>query len=126
MLSHSIPAVAILSIVLGLMYFTGKRDLTSSAIVAAIVASHMVADYATGLKPTWAGGPKIGLQLYRQPAIDFVVEAAVIMTGWLIYRRSLSIEQRRASPVNVLLVSLLLLQLAASVSFSLFPGIKKC
>jgi membrane-bound metal-dependent hydrolase YbcI (DUF457 family) len=126
MLSHSLPAVAVLGIALALIYYIGARDFTSAAIVAAIVVSHALADYATGLKPTWPGGPMIGLQLYRRPAIDFVVEAFVIVIGWLVYRRSLPVEKRDRSPVTVLLVSLLLLQLAASVSFSLFPGIKKC
>jgi len=126
MLSHSIPAVAVLAAVLALLYFAFARDFGAAALVAAIVASHAVADYATGLKPTWPGGPYIGLQLYRHPAIDFILEAAVIVIGWMIYRRSLPDERRKSSPVNVLLVCLLLLQLAASVSFSLFPGVKKC
>jgi hypothetical protein len=126
MLSHSLPAVAILSAVLSLVYLAVARDVAAAALVAAIVASHAVADYATGLKPTWPGGPYIGLQLYQRPALDFVLEAAVIVIGWLIYRRSLPEERRNSNPVNLLLFCLLLLQLAASVSFSLFPGVKKC
>jgi nitrate reductase gamma subunit len=86
----------------------------------------MLADYVTGLKPTWPGGPFIGLEVYRHPAVDFGIEAIVIVLGWMIYRRSLPADRRDSSPVNVMLFCLLLLQLAASVSFSLFPGIKKC
>jgi len=126
MLSHSLPAVAVLASVLALVYFAVSRDFAAAALVAAIVVSHAVADYATGTKPTWPGGPHIGLQLYRDPAIDFILEAAVIVIGWAIYRQSLSVERRRSNPVNLLLFCLLLLQLAASVSFSLFPGVKKC
>jgi hypothetical protein len=85
-----------------------------------------VADYATGLKPTWPGGPWIGLQLYQRPAIDLAVEAIVIVIGWLVYRRSVSDDRRRSPPVTLMLVALLLLQLAASLSFALFPGMKKC
>ena len=126
MWSHSIPAVAVVSLSLALIYFVRSRDASSAALVAMIVVSHELCDFATGLKPTWPGGPHIGLQLYHFPAIDFVVEGLVIVIGWLIYRRSLPAERRTTSPVNVLLVSLLLLQLAASITFSLYPGIKKC
>lgn len=126
MLSHSLPAVAVLSATLALLYFAVARDLAAAALVAAIVVSHAVADYATGLKPTWPGGPQIGLQLYQHPVLDFILEGAVIVIGWAIYRRSLSVERRKSNPVNLLLFCLLLLQLAASVSFSLFPGVKKC
>ena len=126
MWSHSIPAIAVLSLLLALAYFASSRDASAAAVVAMMVVSHEVADFATGLKPTWPGGPHIGLQLYRQPPIDFVVEALVIVIGWLVYRKSLPADRRTKSPVNVLLVSLLLLQLAASITFSLYPGIKKC
>jgi hypothetical protein len=126
MWSHSLPAVGVLAVLLALSYIAWSRDTSSAAIVGVIVVSHAVVDYATGLKPTWPGGPHIGLQLYRRPAIDFLVEGIVILVGWMIYRRSLPEERRRSSPVTLLLVSLVLLQLAASVSFFLFPGIKKC
>jgi LexA-binding, inner membrane-associated putative hydrolase len=126
MLSHSLPAVAVLSAALSLLYFAVARDLAAAGLVAAIVVSHAVADYATGIKPTWPGGPQIGLQLYKQPALDFILEASVIVIGWMIYRRSLPEERRNSNPVNLLLFCLLLLQLAASVSFLLFPGVKKC
>jgi hypothetical protein len=126
MWSHSVPAVVVLGLLLALLYFVGARDIASAAIIASIVVSHAVADFATGIKPTWPGGPYVGLQLYHRPAIDFVVEGIVIIAGWMIYRRSLPDEKRRSRPVTLLIVSLMLLQLAASVSFSLFPGIKKC
>ncbi len=126
MLSHSLPAVAALAAALSLAYFVARRDIASSALVAGVVVSHSLADYVTGLKPTWPGGPWVGLQLYQQPAADFVVEAAVILIGWAIYRRSLPEARRSSSPVVLILVSVLLLQLAASISFALFPGIRKC
>ena len=126
MLSHSLAAVAVLGGSLALLYYGAARDAAAATVVGLVVVSHAVADYATGLKPTWPGGPWIGLQLYRQPAIDFVVEAIVIVIGWLLYRRSLSPDRRRSGPVVLMLAALLLLQLAASVSFALFPGIRKC
>jgi hypothetical protein len=126
MLSHSLPAVAVLATVVALLYYAAARDLAGSTLAGTIVVSHMVADYVTGFKPTWPGGPFIGLEVYRHPAVDFGIEALVIVLGWMIYRRSLAPDRRNSSPVNVMLFSLLLLQLAASISFSLFPGIRKC
>ena len=125
-LSHSLPAVAVLGSLFALLYYGASRDSVGAGLVALTVVSHAIADYATGLKPTWPGGPIIGLGLYRQPAIDFVLEAAVIAVGWAIYRGSLPESRRRSSPVMLMLITLLLLQLAASVSFAMFPGIKKC
>ena len=126
MLSHSLPAVAVLATVVAFLYFAAARDFPGSALAGSIVVSHMIVDYVTGLKPTWPGGPFIGFELYRYPAVDFGIEAAVITIGWMIYRRSLPAARRDSSPVNVMLFCLLLLQLAASISFSLFPGMKKC
>ena len=126
MLSHSLPAVAVLGGALALLYYGTSRDWAGAGVIGLTVLSHAIADYATGLKPTWPGGPTIGLGLYRQPAIDFVIEAAVITVGWVIYRGSLPESRRRSSSVILMLITLILLQLAASMSFAMFPGIRKC
>src|SRR6266536_1459630 len=63
MLSHSIPAVAVLAAALSLLYYAARRDTKASALVALIVVSHMLADYVTGQEPTRPGGSLIGLQL---------------------------------------------------------------
>jgi hypothetical protein len=86
----------------------------------------MVADWLTGLKPTWAGGPMIGLELYRWPVADFLLEALVVILGWLAYRSTLPTRPRASRSSSLLLASLLVLQLAADVSFALVPGLKKC
>lgn len=125
-LSHSLPAIAVLGGALALLYYGVARDAAGAGLVGLTVLSHAIADYATGLKPTWPGGPVIGLELYRQPAIDFVLEAFVIAIGWVLYRRSLAESRRRSSPLVLMLIALLLLQFAASVSFAMFPGIRKC
>jgi len=126
MLSHSIPAIAVLAAALSLLYYAVRRDSQGSTLVALIVVSHMLADYLTGRKPTWPGGPFIGLQLYHQPAIDFIVESVVIFAGWMIYRLSLPAERRQSNAVMLMLIVTLVLQGAASLSFALFPGVRKC
>jgi hypothetical protein len=88
--------------------------------------SHAAGDYLTGLKPTWSGGPMIGLELYRRPLIDFVIESTVVVCGWLVYRQSLPLQQRSSRPVFTLLGALVLIQGAADVVFSLTTGLRKC
>jgi hypothetical protein len=126
MLSHSLPAIAVLAAVVSLLYYAGRRDAAGSALVACVVVSHALVDYLTGIKPTWPGGPTIGLHLYQRPAIDFLIEGVLILAGWMVYRRSLPDNRRNSAPAILLLVSVLLLQLAASASFALFPGLRKC
>src|SRR5689334_12976804 len=87
MLSHSIPAVLVFSIAGFLLYTLITRDRVGGAIVAAVIVSHMLLDWITGSKPTWPGGPTIGLQLYTHPIADFFAEGVVIAIGALMYAR---------------------------------------
>jgi hypothetical protein len=124
--SHSFPAIAVLTIVGALVYFAATRDLAGSAFVGALVVSHELADFITGLKPTWSGGPLIGLQLYRRPGWDFVAEAVVILIGWLIYRASFPKVRQSSREVWSMLGALLALQALADIVFSISPGLRKC
>ena len=142
MLSHSLPAVAVLAVLAGTVAavigpsrssgeFPVRLPTAASLVVIAgpvalAVALHMVSDWFTGLKPTWPGGPMIGLQLYRVPVVDFLLEAVVVILGWLAYKATLPQNPRAARAASLLLASLLVLQLAADVSFALVPGLKKC
>ena len=125
-LSHSLPAVAILALVAAAAYAAMMRDPAGMLLVAAVVVSHAAGDYLTGIKPTWNGGPMIGLMLYRKPLIDFVLEAAVILGGWFLYRRSLEPERRAAEPVYTLLAALILIQAGADIVLSFAQGLRKC
>ena len=125
-LSHSIPAVALLALGAAVAYSVAHRDPAGMLIVAAVVISHALGDYFTGIKPTWAGGPMIGLQFYRRPVIDFVIEAGVILGGWWIYRRSLPESRRTTEPVFTLLGALIVIQIGADIFLSLAKGIRKC
>jgi hypothetical protein len=126
MFTHSLPAVFVLAGGLGLVWYLFSRDASGAALVLAVVATHAAGDYFTGIKPTWSGGPMIGLELYRQPAIDFVLESAVILTGWLFYRRSFPLEKRSSRGVVIVLAALIAIQLVADIVFSMTPGLKKC
>lgn len=126
LLSHSIPSIAALALFAGLIYAAVYRDTAGILVVAAVVVSHALGDYVTGIKPTWVGGPMIGLQLYKKPVVDFIVEAAVILGGWLIYRRSLPPDRRSSEPAFTLLGALLVIQVGADIFLSFAKGLRKC
>jgi len=124
--SHSIPAVLFLAGVLGVAAYRLTRDRGVALLVAAVTVSHLVADFVTGLKPSWPGGPTIGLDLYSHPFGDFAVESVVLLAGWLIYRRSLLPEVRDAKLVWLLLVLLTTMQLAGAIALAHAAVPTKC
>jgi hypothetical protein len=124
--SHSIPAVALGAAVVGAAYWVWRRDAFGVALLGAVYASHWVADLFTGSgKPTWQGGPRLGLSLYEHPLIDFALEAALFLAAWLLLWPA---RDRRRQPraLRLAAVALVLLQLAFNVSERLFgiPSLK--
>jgi membrane-bound metal-dependent hydrolase YbcI (DUF457 family) len=126
MLSHSIPAIAFLSLFAFAAYGLVTRDWTAAGILAGVVVSHMLLDWITGHKPTWPGGPMIGLQLYEHPIADFVAEAIVIAVGALLYARTLPPRKKPWIEVSVMLGALLVLQLAIDVAHMTLKTMPKC
>ena len=126
MYSHSVAATAILALAAAVIAMGISRDARGSAVVAVVVLLHTVGDYVTGLKPTWPRGPVIGLNLYSVPAMDFVFEAAVLTTGWMVYQLSFPAEQRYSRRLILVLAALLAAQAASDIVLALSPGMKKC
>ncbi|MFI5231180.1 MAG: metal-dependent hydrolase [Gemmatimonadales bacterium] len=87
-LSHSLPAVAMLAVVFGLASFLHTRNTTTALLVAGMVVLHLPPDYLTGRKGLWPGGPVAGLYIYRWSWLDLLVEAPVILGGWWMLRRT--------------------------------------
>lgn len=125
-LSHSLPAVGVLALAAAVAYAAMLRDPAGMLLVGAVVLTHAAGDYLTGIKPTWSGGPMIGLLLYRRPVLDFLLEASVILGGWFLYRRSLEPERRAAEPVYTLLAVLVAVQACADIVLSFAGGLRKC
>lgn len=121
MWSHSIPAVCVLAAAFAVGGWIAYRDGRTAALLGALVLSHVLADYITGRKPSWPGGPSIGLRLYSRPALDFALEAAVIVAGWLLYRRALGARARRAPVAFALCAFLVTVQLACDMQDLLLP-----
>jgi hypothetical protein len=124
--SHSIPAVAALAVAFAVAAYLVTRNGAVALLGGAVAVSHIGADYLTGLKPTWPGGPLIGLDLYAYPGGDFLLESAVIAAGWLIYRRSLPLESRSRWLTWLLLLLLVGGQLVGVAKHLFFPQIPKC
>ena len=117
LLSHSIPAVLVLAAIVWLLSGLARRDWRGGALLAALVISHLFADYITSREAVWPGGPVIGAHLYLHHRWDFVVEGAVIVGGWALYRKSLIATERATWPLYGMLALLLCLQFV----FTLLP-----
>jgi membrane-bound metal-dependent hydrolase YbcI (DUF457 family) len=109
--THSLPGALLLALAAGLAYVAVARDGAGAAVVGAAVFSHVLGDLLTSRLPAWPGGPTVGLHLYRFDAVDFALEAAVVIGGWWLYRRSLTAGQRRTWPVWAILLAVLGFQL---------------
>jgi len=114
--SHSFPLVGFGALGAALLAYALTRRHRAALLAALAYLSHWPADYFTGLKPTWPGGPLVGLQWYTVPGRDLVLESVVVIGGWWLWRRSLPAPATRSRGLAfALLAALLLLQLAADV-----------
>jgi hypothetical protein len=126
MLSHSIPAVLLFALVGFVAYAVATRDWTGALVIAAVILSHLLLDWITGYKPTWPGGPMIGLQLYDHPLADFVAEGIVILAGALLYGRTLPARRRPGVDISIMLGALFSLQLTIDLAHLLMKSLSKC
>jgi len=126
MLSHSIPAIALFTVLGFGVYATATRDFRAALVVAAVILSHMFLDWITGYKPTWPGGPMIGLRFYDHPIADFIAEGLVIVIGALFYAQTLPPRKRPWIDISAMLAALLLLQLGVDIARMLMKTLPKC
>jgi hypothetical protein len=119
--SHSIPSVALGAATVAAGYWIWRRDGPGAALLAATYASHWVADLFTGKgKPTWGGGPGLGLQLYEHPVLDFVLESALLVVAWVVCWPAGDRRRKRRAAHLVTPIVLLLVQLVFNASEHLF------
>ena len=126
MLSHSFIAIALMAATGTLIgrfvygsWYIGK-------ILGLLVLSHLAGDLITGVKPTWPGGPVIGLRLYSRPLLDFLLESLLIFWSWWMYRSTFRPVARDTLAMRAMLLGLLALQAAADIAFVVVPRISKC
>lgn len=89
-LSHSLPSIVIGAAVGFAITLMITGDWTDAGWVALLYASHWPLDFLTALKPTWIGGPLVGLMLYSYPWLDFFAESAVVVACAWAYGRALT------------------------------------
>lgn len=99
--SHSIPSVLLGSSVVAAVSLLLGVERADALALWLLYVSHWVADFFTGMKPTWPGGPLIGMHLYDRPLVDFVMETLVVAAAWIAYRRSLPPTPRRGVAVLI-------------------------
>lgn len=126
MISHSLPAVAALSAIAVIAYGVHTRDLAGALVVGTVVLSHTLLDLVTGFKPTWPGGPVLGLGWYAHPAKDFMLESLVIIAGVGIYSRSLPARSRPWIDVALMVGTLVAMQGAVILMRALTVALPKC
>lgn len=88
-LSHSLIAVGLGATLLAVLYAAVRGDRRGALCVWWVYLLHWPADFITGTKPTWPGGPTVGLNLYDRPVIVWIVDLSVLIAGsWVYYRSS--------------------------------------
>ena len=120
--THGFIPVGAAAVVFALVAYAITQDATGALIVALVVVSHWMLDYFTGIKPTWPGGPIVGMNLYARPLVDVALESATILAGWLLYRRTLPESVRNHGWTYATLFSLCALQVLAGAAFALSLG----
>jgi hypothetical protein len=126
MSSHSLPVVVVLA-ALGLVaYAPTTGDWLGGLVIAAVIASHMVLDWLTGYKPTWPGGPMIGMRLYDRPVLSLGIETIVLIVGVLLYRRSLPKRTRGWIDPAIMFGVLMFMELSIAFLRSMTVSLPKC
>jgi hypothetical protein len=105
--THSLPGMLGFGVVFFALGRLTARSLAAAVLTALTACSHVLADLLTSRLTLWPGGPVAGLRLYRHPALDFSLEAAVVLVGWWLYSRTLP-PVRRLSPASFAIPMLLL------------------
>ena len=111
-ISHSLVSIAIGAAIAALVYGVARTDWSGAIAVWLTYVSHWPADFVTGRKPTWPGGPTVGLYFYTKPFVDLGIEVAVIAVCWLAYERSLPAASRRRSSRWLVPVGLVVMHIA--------------
>ncbi len=119
MLSHSLVSVGIGATLVAAIYALVTRELGDACWLWMTYASHWAADFITGHKPTWPGGPEVGLSLYDHAVWDTLLESAIVVVCWRVYLRTIPNEARRRGDVWIAPAGLIVLQILVQAKTSL-------
>jgi hypothetical protein len=114
--THSIPAVLIGGALAAALYSVTRRPGGGTIFLAWTL--HWPADLLTGLKPLVLQEPLIGLDLYKLPAVDFVLESAVVVAGCALYARAFPPRGELRRVVVMLGAALIVMQAALDIALA--------
>ena len=103
--SHALPWSALLATVVGVAGAIALRDRRLGALLAAVVASHVLLDMISGQKMLWVGGPH-GLELGQVEQAEFALEALMLWFGWRLVRGATVPHWVRARATLLLLLGI--------------------
>ena len=87
--SHSLPAVVLWAVAAALWVGAAHRNAADGLWTGALVAIHLPSDWVTSRLALWPGGPVWGAGLYAHPVADLLLETALAVGGWALYRTGL-------------------------------------
>jgi hypothetical protein len=87
--SHRFPWFVYLAIGTAVLAYVVTRSLPAAFITGALVILHIACDLISGTKELWSNGPDVALELQaRAPAIEFLLETAMLFAGIALVRRT--------------------------------------
>jgi hypothetical protein len=116
MFTHSVPAVVIGAVLATALWSLTKRP--GARLLGLGWLLHWPADLLTGLKPVLFPTPLVGLDLYKLPVLDFLLESVVVAIGCAIYARGFPPRAESRRVIVILGAALVVLQGAVDVALS--------
>ena len=121
--SHSVPATGAAGMLLALIWRLRGGTWTEGFLVLLVALSHSALDFLTGYKTMWPGVPPMGLNLYRHPLSEYLLEIAAAVGGWVVWRSAVPVDRRASVHVWLMLALLIGVQTALLAGILLFgPG----
>lgn len=94
--THSLLMSLVWAVLLGVVFFTIRKNRRGAIVVTALVASHWVLDWITHRPdlPLYPGGPKVGLGLWNSVEWTLFIELILFSAGTWIYASSTKTKDR--------------------------------
>ncbi|MEO8334562.1 MAG: hypothetical protein ABI664_06305 [bacterium] len=113
--SHALPWSAILAVIAGALAWAVQRDRTTFVVVFGVVLSHVALDLISGNKFLWNGGPR-GIQLGLVEPLELLVEASIMLAGWMLLRRATHSKWLKHWSMPVVLIAVQIASVMGSIS----------
>jgi hypothetical protein len=125
--SHSLAALAAWGVLFALAHRVARKtSLAASILLAAVVVSHWVLDFATHVPdmPLGLSGPFVGLGLWRSLPATIAVEGTLFAAGLALYVRATAARDRIGSAGLAALAVFLVVMYFASLAAPPPPNVR--